>query len=425
MTAVQPQHFFESVEGWFSFRDIYEQAIAKAESTARFVEVGSWFGRSAAWMAVEIARSGKRIEFYCVDTWKGSADEPYMAEQLKSLGGSGKQCFLDNMQRGGVADIVRPIEAASTDAAMLFDDESLDFVFIDAAHDYHNVRADVRAWYPKVKPGGVIAGDDARWSGVLLGVNETIPLSEYELRNASSHWWHRKQRREYGRWLRRAASSPACDYLAYVPVVNNCELAERAVRSLEPLWPSLIVIDQSEEGLSAPWIDEVAGVYRVPFRAISFTQMMNWARSEAFARGARFLAFMHSDAECLDEDAAICAIDLARREGANGVGITFTNYDALAVFNVAALRDVGPWDESFQWYFADNDYYRRMKLCGWRIAEFGGTRVKHTPSQTLHSDSRIKAQVQESWGWHARHYEHKWGGPPGNERHHVPYNGSP
>ena len=91
--------------------------------------------------------------------------------------------------------------------------------------------------------------------------------------------------------------------------------------------------------MDAPWIDRIAGVYRVAFRTISFTQMMNWARSEAFARSLSLLVFMHSDAECLDHDIARYVIDLARRERLNRVGVAFTHYDAFAVFNVEALKD--------------------------------------------------------------------------------------
>jgi hypothetical protein len=48
----------------------------------------------------------------------------------------------------------------SLDAAARIPDRSLDFVYIDARHDYESVKEDVRAWYPKVKSGGIIAGHD-------------------------------------------------------------------------------------------------------------------------------------------------------------------------------------------------------------------------------------------------------------------------
>ena len=57
-------------------------------------------------------------------------------------------------------------------------DESLDFVFIDAQHDYHSVINDIGLWAPKVKPGGLISGHDYnhnKFPGVVEAVHECYP----------------------------------------------------------------------------------------------------------------------------------------------------------------------------------------------------------------------------------------------------------
>ena len=48
----------------------------------------------------------------------------------------------------------------STDAARLIEDESLDFVFIDGDHSFDGTLADIEAWWPKVKVGGIVSGHD-------------------------------------------------------------------------------------------------------------------------------------------------------------------------------------------------------------------------------------------------------------------------
>jgi hypothetical protein len=42
----------------------------------------------------------------------------------------------------------------------MFQNSSVDFVFIDAAHDYVSVQKDINAWLPKMKPNSILAGHD-------------------------------------------------------------------------------------------------------------------------------------------------------------------------------------------------------------------------------------------------------------------------
>lgn len=62
-------------------------------------------------------------------------------------------------------------------AAERVPDASLDFVFIDALHTLEAVMADIGAWVPKIREGGMIAGDDysSRFPGVIAAVRECLP----------------------------------------------------------------------------------------------------------------------------------------------------------------------------------------------------------------------------------------------------------
>lgn len=65
----------------------------------------------------------------------------------------------------------------SMNAVKRFADESLDFVYIDAAHDYDHVIEDVREWEKKVKKGGIVAGHDygkRKNYGVVQAMNDWI-----------------------------------------------------------------------------------------------------------------------------------------------------------------------------------------------------------------------------------------------------------
>jgi hypothetical protein len=63
-------------------------------------------------------------------------------------------------------------------AARLFSEASLDWVHLDARHDYASVKADLEAWLPKIKPGGWLSGDDydeQKWPDVVKAVGELLP----------------------------------------------------------------------------------------------------------------------------------------------------------------------------------------------------------------------------------------------------------
>jgi cephalosporin hydroxylase len=52
------------------------------------------------------------------------------------------------------------IRKTSVEASKTFEDNSLDAIFVDANHEYKYVLEDLYAWWPKVKSGGIMAGDD-------------------------------------------------------------------------------------------------------------------------------------------------------------------------------------------------------------------------------------------------------------------------
>lgn len=166
-------HTYQKIQGWFNYESIYDQAVAAAPSPAHFVEIGSWRGKSTTYLAVAIINSGKQIQLDCVDTWRGSPDEQVHQADPAVINDTLYQEFLDNISP--VAHIINPIRMSSTQAAQQYQDQSLDFVLIDAGHSYDDVSADIRAWLPKVKPGGTLAGDDYAWPGVQQAVDELLP----------------------------------------------------------------------------------------------------------------------------------------------------------------------------------------------------------------------------------------------------------
>ena len=173
-------HFYETIQGWFQFHNIYLRAVQEAAQIgSHFVEVGAWKGKSTAFLAVEIARSGKQIKFDVVDTWRGSQETYHQADPMV-VADTLFEHFLQNLEP--VKQYFTPVRGYSTEVAKQYADCSLDLVMLDASHDYDNVLADIRAWYPKVKSGGILAGDDYQtdFMGVVNAVNESFPGCQIE-----------------------------------------------------------------------------------------------------------------------------------------------------------------------------------------------------------------------------------------------------
>lgn len=178
-------HFYQNIgpENWFNYEDLYSEMVSLFPSDSLFVEVGSWKGRSAAYMAVEILNSNKNIKFHCVDTWEGSPEHSdYEIIKNNKL----FETFLSNISP--VREKIHVVKMKSVDAAALYDNNSIDFVFIDACHDYDCIDADIKAWLPKIKIGGMLCGHDAGHGPIDLAVAQNLP----ESKRIGSCWVYRK-----------------------------------------------------------------------------------------------------------------------------------------------------------------------------------------------------------------------------------------
>jgi hypothetical protein len=149
------EHFYQNIDGFMNHKNtiMLDIVLSEIKSNCVWVELGSWTGKSAAYCAVELINSSKIGKFYCIDSWKGG-EEHYNWEILKDL----KQIFINNVTP--VANYITIIENMSWDAAEQFEDNSVDFCYVDAGHTYECVTNDLTAWWPKIKPGSYFGGDD-------------------------------------------------------------------------------------------------------------------------------------------------------------------------------------------------------------------------------------------------------------------------
>lgn len=126
-----------------------------------------------------LCSSNPRLKLYGVDAWQTYEGYRDHVDQERLNG-----FFLETKLR--MRDFnFEPIKDFSLEAAKRFADESLDFVYIDAAHEYESVKEDIEAWAPKVRKDGLVMGHDY-FNGTHTGLYGT--QSAYGVKRAVQEW---------------------------------------------------------------------------------------------------------------------------------------------------------------------------------------------------------------------------------------------
>ncbi len=96
----------------------------------------------------------------CVDAWRFN---PQAKDILNHEQPTLEQVYVGYMERMvPYAHRHQTMRMLSVDAAKVLRDAEAQFdcVYLDAGHDYDNIHADIEAWWPLVKAGGMFAGHD-------------------------------------------------------------------------------------------------------------------------------------------------------------------------------------------------------------------------------------------------------------------------
>lgn len=136
---------------------LFELSIGK-----NCLEVGSWKGLSSFCIAL----GAKKL--YCVDTFK--ADGDHMSDFFTTLAD-----FQRNTVRFGN---INTIPEWSKDAERILANHKFEFIFIDAGHEYIDIRNDYELWWKHLVIGGIMAFHDytPNYDGVVRFINETFGI---------------------------------------------------------------------------------------------------------------------------------------------------------------------------------------------------------------------------------------------------------
>lgn len=185
---------YKDVPGWINDAEfIYSDMVDKAQDGFHFVEIGVLLGQSTTRMAELIKASGKKIKFDAIDlfwpikhviknyedTGHPKSFKTYVEELEEGFGLQIMDIIKHPLMKLDLLDVVNFITCDEKYAHGIYDDNSLDFLWIDGDHGPNIVYNDLVNFWPKIKNGGVIAGDDIVYDTVS---NDVLKFSkEYEV----------------------------------------------------------------------------------------------------------------------------------------------------------------------------------------------------------------------------------------------------
>jgi hypothetical protein len=177
---------YKDVPGWINDAEkVYPEMVSKAQDGDHFVEIGTLLGQSTSYMGQLIKDSGKDIKFDSIDLFWPIE---HVIRNYKSSGHPKEfNQYLSDLQKYdlrapdiinhplrilGVQEYVNLITCDEKYAHRLYDDNSLKFVWIDGDHGKDIVYNDLVNFWPKMKSGGTIGGDDIHYKEVLDDVKK-------------------------------------------------------------------------------------------------------------------------------------------------------------------------------------------------------------------------------------------------------------
>lgn len=153
---------YEGIHGRYDIPRFLNEANLKGIG----VEIGTHLGEYAEHLLCKWQGT-----LFCVDPWENAID--YESQIHLLWGGSDRV-----KHRHEAEDRLRPYTKAnrcvimpvnSEEALQSFDDNSLDFVYIDGNHEYKHILNDLNWWYPKLHKGGFLFGHDIICPGETYG----------------------------------------------------------------------------------------------------------------------------------------------------------------------------------------------------------------------------------------------------------------
>lgn len=198
---------------------LYNKTKSLADG-AVILEIGSYKGRSTAALAAGCVGTSKRV--YSIDTFKGNKSDFIKGEN--SVEWTGDEYFgefKENLKNAGVYEYVFPLIGESKFLSKYWARE-IDFIFIDASHEYLDVLEDFYGYFPWLKENGYMALHDVTpaWDGPYKAWKNVVRHNLVNIGNESSISYGQKD------------STYKPDVNILIPVHNRLQLTKSCLDSI-------------------------------------------------------------------------------------------------------------------------------------------------------------------------------------------------
>jgi predicted O-methyltransferase YrrM len=140
------------------------------------IEIGSWQGRSTAFLAQACADS-ENGKVHAIDTFQGNPGHEDHYE-VRGSRATLEMRFRENMRAVGIGDwvVTHPMASSAAIGEVRTASEGARLLFVDGEHTYEAVQSDLRNYADLVLPGGVIVFDDysPAFQGDVRAIREHI-----------------------------------------------------------------------------------------------------------------------------------------------------------------------------------------------------------------------------------------------------------
>ena len=201
------------IPGWFNMHDAYMNLVKYCEDGDDIVEIGCFAGRSTRFLCDALELSGKHdVKVHVIDTFEGSGME-HSNVNLNSMYDDFMRNLADHIEQERV--IVNVNKSDNSNIINSFDDNSVFGVIVDGAHTMEAVQDDIINWWPKIKDGGIMVGDDVDWESVKQGAMRGFGhfgITEWNILAGREAWFAK---------VKNDRSKEIGDNLKLIPGVNS------------------------------------------------------------------------------------------------------------------------------------------------------------------------------------------------------------